>query len=63
MKKKFVFIFTIGGKIVLSGDDADAVVSRGDTPYDKGMLRDFVDHAEVGSYRVLQTGEIVFRNS
>jgi hypothetical protein len=63
MKKKFVYLFTIGNKIHWSGDDENVLVNRGSTGDDRAEIREFIDTAEVGNHLTISTGEFIFRTA
>jgi hypothetical protein len=64
MKKKFVYLFTIGGKIHWSGDTAETLINaRASTPDDKAEVKEFVETADVGSHIQISTGEFIFRTA
>ena len=61
MNKEFVFVFTVGGKLVLYQEIAEVAIERGDTPNDVKRLKSFVNSAAAGDYCKLETGEVIFR--
>jgi hypothetical protein len=62
-KKQFVYVFVGGGKILWSSDTAESLIGRGESPHDIKMLKDFVEKGSVGSFNMLETGEMFFRTA
>lgn len=61
MKKKFVYLFPLGGKITWSGEDASNLWKRAGNDIDRAEIEQFIETSEPGDFVQLSTGEFIFR--
>lgn len=61
VKRKFAYVFSLGGKVVHSIDTAEALANRNYVFDDLKPIERFKDTAKIGEYVELSTGEMVFR--
>lgn len=63
MKYQYAYLFTIGNKIVWSGETKESLPDRAGTPRDKDLILDFIEEDHIGSFIELSTGEFIFQTS
>jgi hypothetical protein len=63
MKYQYAYLFTIGSKIVWSGETKESLLNRVGTDRDRELILDFTEKDHPGSFIELSTGEFVFQTS
>ena len=63
MKYQYAYLFTIGNKIVWSGETKESLVKRASNNRDANLILDFIELDHVGSFIELSTGEFIFQTS
>lgn len=59
MKKKFAYIFCLGGKCVWSGEIGTTLDRRADTDNDREEIARFIEACQPGDFITLSGGEII----